>query len=123
MFTEMVSQIPLVREYTILAQLEGIIKMFGNDSTINRYLRRYGINLPKQYRQSQSYVYADTAAILQKKYSSWSTYLLETVAHCLQINPENRKNAAQLLQLDFFIRGTFAAQFDKLLQIKLQNEM
>jgi len=127
LFTELVNQFPLVTEQTVINQLYGIVKILNCNSIeltiINKYLRKHGVNLnlePQQGPLSKSYTFSNTALALQKVYAEWPIHLLEIVTHCLQLNPKNRRNAAQLLDMDFFTFGTFVLEFSKELENKLK---
>jgi len=133
LFTELVNQFPLVTEQTVVDQLHGIAKILNCNSieltVINKYLRKHGVSLnvePQQGSLSKSYTFSNTALALQKVYAEWPIHLLQIVTYCLQLNPKNRRNAAQLLDMDFFTFGTFILEFSKELENKLkcdQNRM
>jgi len=129
LFTELVDKMPLVTEDTIISQLYGIIKILGCDNcdliVVDKYLRKNGfsLNLEASYAPlSQSYIVSKTAMALRKVYACWPIYLVEIVTYCLQFNPVNRKNAAQLLDMKFFTAGTFLQRFNKEIKIKLKND-
>lgn len=129
MFTELVNQLPPVTKETTIDQLYGIAEMLNCDSielaVINKYLHKHGVIVKVVSQQgplSKSYTFSNTALALQKVYTKWPTHLLEIVAHCLQMNPKNRKNAAQLLDMDFFTFGTFTSDFSKELKNKLKSD-
>lgn len=128
LFTELVSKMPLVAEDTIISQLYGITKLLGcnkHDLTVvDNYLRKHGfsLNLEASYAPvSQSYIVSRTSMALRKAYTSWPIYLVEIVTYCLQFNPVNRKNAAQLLDMKFFTAGTFLSHFNKEMKMKLKD--
>lgn len=127
LFTELVNKMPLVAEDTIASQLYGITKILGCENcdliVVDKYLRKHGhsLNLEASYTaMSQSYTASKTAMALRKVYACWPIYLLEIVTYCLQFNPVNRKNAAQLLDMKFFTAGTFLSRFNKEMKIKLK---
>jgi len=129
LLTELVNRYPLVTEYTADSQLYGIAKVLNCDSAeityINRYLHKHGVRadvVPRQGPLSESYVYSDTALALRKACAEWPMSLLEIAVHCLQLNPKNRMNAAQLLDMDFFTFGTFVSEFAKELENKLKRD-
>jgi hypothetical protein len=130
LFTELINKMPLVTEDTIISQLYGITKILGNENcdltVIDKYLRKHGCSLNLEASShaplSQSYTISKTAMALRKVYTWWPTYLMEIVTYCLQFNPNNRKNAAQLLDMKFFTAGTFLLRFNKELKIKLEND-
>lgn len=129
MFTELVSKMPLVSEDTIISQLYGITKILGCDNcdliVVDKYLRKHGfsLNLEASYTPlSQSYTVSKTAMALRKVYTCWPIYLIEIVTYCLQFNPVNRKNAAQLLDMKFFTAGTFLSRFNKEMKIRLKDD-
>lgn len=130
LFMELVSRQPLVTENTVISQLYGIANILGFKShfliVINKYLHKHGIRLNINNQQEQplckSYTISNTALTLQKIYPNWPTNLLKIVAHCLQLNPIDRMNAAQLLDMDFFTVGMFMSNFDKELKNKLKYE-
>jgi len=126
LFTELVNKFPLVTEETTVDQLHGIAEKLNCDSDeltiINKYLHKHDVivNIVSQQGPlSKSYTFSNTALALQKVYAEWPIHLLEVVAHCLQLNPKNRKTAAQLLSMDFFTFGTFTSDFSKELFIIL----
>lgn len=129
MFTELVNQIPLVTNHTTISQLYGITEILGckgNDlRIIGKYLSNHNISLNIETHQgplSKSYTFSNTAIALRKVYHQWPTHLLEIVAHCLQLDPENRKNAVQLLDMDFFTAGNFTSNFNKKLKVILEYD-
>lgn len=126
MFTELAGRMPLVTENTTIDQLHCIIKILncGVEESIlfDRYLRKHRIVLSATTMRSKSYTLANTASALRQKYTQWPTHLLEIVAHCLQLNPSNRKNADQLLNMDFFTSRTFLLFFHNDLEIKLMHD-
>ncbi|XP_025207209.1 probable cell division protein kinase ECU08_0230 [Melanaphis sacchari] len=129
LFTELVNKMPLVTEDTIISQLYGITKILGNNNcdlaVVDKYLRKHGfsLNLEANFKPlSQSYTVSKTAMALRKVYDWWPTHLMEIVTYCLQFNPNNRKNAVQLLDMKFFTAGTFLLRFNKELNIKLKND-
>lgn len=129
LFTELISKMPLVTESTIVSQLYGIAKILnceGNElAVINNYLRKHNVILnmvPQQGPLSKSYRVVKTALALRNVYAHWPAHLLEIVSHCLQLNPANRKSAAQLLNMEFFTVGTFTTRFSKELKIKLDRD-
>lgn len=115
----------MVTEDTIIDQLYRIIKILGygsDDLTLfEKYLRKYGIVLKITASPSKSYIFSSTALALKKLYGKWPTCLLEVVTHCLQLNPANRKNAAQLLNMVFFTGEAFSL-FERELKIKLEYD-
>lgn len=129
LFTELIDKMPLVAEDTIISQLYGITKKLGCENcdliVVDKYLRKHGfsLNLEASYAPlSQSYIVSKTAMALRKVYAYWPIYLVEIVTYCLQFNPVNRKNAAQLLDMKFFTAGTFLSRFNKEIKIKLKND-
>lgn len=129
LFTELVNKMPLVAEDTITSQLYGITKILGCDNydliVVDNFLRKHGysLNLEASYAPlSQSYTASKTAMALRKVYACWPIYLVEIVTYCLQFNPVNRKNAAQLLDMKFFTAGTFLSRFNKKMKIKLKYD-
>lgn len=120
LFTELVDNMPLVTQQTADGQLCGIFEILGNNDrntkVIIRHLRKHGIDLRgKNYKQqplSKSYMISNTALALRKVYPDWPTLLLEIVSHCLQLNPADRMNAAQLLDMEYFTIGMFNSKFD-----------
>ncbi|VVC29270.1 Protein kinase domain,Protein kinase-like domain,Protein kinase, ATP binding site,Serine/threonine- [Cinara cedri] len=130
LFTELVNRWPLVTEETIDYQLYGIIEILGckdhNSIVINEYLHNRGIELSIENQQEQplckSYTISNTALALRRVYPEWPTDLLKIVAHCLQLNPVDRMNAAQLLNMEFFTTGMFMTNFDKELENKLKYD-
>ncbi|XP_016659106.1 cyclin-dependent kinase-like 2 [Acyrthosiphon pisum] len=129
LFTELVNKMPLVAEDTVTSQLYGITKILGCDNcdliVVDKYLRKHGysLNLEASYAPlSQSYTASKTAMALRKVYACWPIYLVEIVTYCLQFNPVNRKNAAQLLDMKFFTAGTFLSRFNKEMKIKLKYD-
>lgn len=129
MFTELVNQIPLVTKHTTVSQLYGITEILGckggDLKVIEKYLSNHNISLNIENHQgplSKSYTFSNTAIALRKVYTQWPTHLLEIVAHCLQLDPANRKNAAQLLDMEFFTVGNFTSNFDKKLEVILEYD-
>lgn len=126
MFTELVGGWPLVTKEKTIDQLFSIIETLDcgiNELALfNRHLINHGIIFNTKNRQSKSYVLSNTTFVLQKKYDRWPTNLVEIVAYCLQLNPVNRKNATQLLDMDFFTNETFLLLYNKQLKINLMNE-
>lgn len=129
LFTELISKLPLVTESTIVGQLYGIAKILdceGDElAVINNYLSKHNVSLnivSQKVSLSKSYTVVKTALALRNVYVQWPTHLLEIVAHCLQLNPANRKSAAQLMNMEFFTVGTFTTRFAKELEIKLERD-
>lgn len=129
LFTELVSKLPIVTESTTVGQLYGIAKILNceaNELTvINNYLSKHNVSLnivPQQVSLSKSYKVVKTALALRSVYAQWPTHLLEIVAHCLQLNPANRKSAAQLMKMEFFTVGSFTTRFAKEIEIKLERD-
>lgn len=129
LITELINKMPLVAEDTIISQLYGITKILGSNNcdltVVDEYLRKHGFSLNLEASHaplSQSYIISKTAMALRKVYAWWPGYLMEIITYCLQFNPNNRKNAAQLLEMKFFTAGTFLLRFNKELKIMLDND-
>lgn len=109
-----------------LSHLVKILKWKADDLVdVNNYLRKFGFdqNVGTHLKSSsKSYNVANTVTELRKVLPRFTLSMLDLVASCLQLNPANRKNAAQLLHMKFFTKGRFSLYFDKLLEIRIKNE-
>lgn len=127
LITELVSHWPVVAKDNVVDQVHGIAKLFSTIraydlSAVREYLREHGVTLaasgPAGHR---SYAIVDTVSILRRVYTEWPVRLLHTVAFCLQLDPDKRKSAAQLLRMEFFTAGSFASRHDRELQATIQR--
>lgn len=129
MITELVDTLPLVTQNSNARQLSSLGKLlkWGADELVDvhKYLNKSGVdrNLRTQPgSSSKSYTVANTAAELRKMFPRWTSSILDLVTNCLQLKPENRKTAAQLLNMKFFTGGRFSLNFDELLEFKIKND-
>lgn len=125
--TELVSGYPLVTENSEENQFSCLAEelKWGADDLVDFSEKCRNSGIIRNFEQrssSKSYAVANTATDLRKLFPMWTRSMLDIVSNCLQLNPVNRKNATQLLNMKFFTQENFALKFDKLLESKIKQD-